>query len=155
MKKKINSRSKGKRGERIISSILNDYYRTNEFKPVPMSGAFGTIHKGNLTESEAKVFQGDIITPDFFQWVIEVKNVKDVNLYKIFTNAETPWDDQVKQEKNNIKGKKDVILVFKQNNREWLAQTSKEHFKDIVIIPKIEFTNFYIFRFMDILGYLM
>jgi len=149
----VNSKQKGNSGERAIVKILNEFYNTNEFKRVPMSGAFSTIHKNNLTESEAHVFQGDIITPDFFEWVIEVKNVKDVNLYKIFTDCgHTKWDEQLEKERENIKNKKGVILVFKQNNREWLCKVFKKDFT-IEVVPRMEFVDSYILLFSDLLNF--
>jgi len=151
IKKRKNSKKKGNAGERAIAKLLNDYYDTEEFKRVPTSGAFGTIHRGTLTESESNVFQGDILTPDWFKWVIEVKSYKDVNLYKIFTSGKTLWDNQLKEEQDNLKNKKGVILVFKQNNRDWLAKINKGLFDKIKVYPRIEFKESIILKFSDLL----
>jgi len=140
MKKRICSIKKGKRGELQVATVLNDFYKTKAFKRIPQSGAFGTIHYGNLSESEAKVFVGDIITPDWWPFIIEVKNIAKIDLYKIFSSGKCEWDEQLKQEEKqlDIAKKKGVILIFKATRKEWLVMLKSENFPKIKFVPKIE-----------------
>ena len=144
MKKRINSKKKGNTAERAIVKILNDFYKTEEFKRVPTSGMFGNIHSTNLSENEAKIFTGDVIVPDWFKYALEVKHYADIDLWKIMATGETQWDEQLAEEEKNLKisKKKGIILVFKKNRRDWMVMFKKDLFKKSLIVnsfPKIEF----------------
>ena len=147
-KKRINSIKKGKRGELEVANLLNDFYKIDKksdssFKRVPQSGAVATIHKSALSESEAQVFVGDIIAPNWWPYIIEVKNVARVDLYKIFTTGKCEWDAQLKEEKSNLKmaKKSGVILVFKGTRKDWLVMLDKDTFPKIKFCPRIELEN--------------
>jgi len=152
MKKRINSKAKGNNAERAVVKILNEYFNTDRFKKVPQSGAFGTIHSKSLSKTEAQVFIGDIITPEEFPFILEVKHYKDVDMWKIFETGETQWDEQLEEEELNLEksGKKGVVLVFKKNNRKFIAMFKKD-LLDIKTYPKMEFEDKIAVPFTDFL----
>lgn len=151
---RINSKQKGNRGEREVVKILNEFYKTDLFKRVPNSGAYGTIHKQTLNEAEMNVLVGDIICPEWFHYSIEVKNVKNVDLYKIFETGKTPWDEQLEKERKLLKKSKrnGVILIFKQSRKCWLAMIDRLEIASPNYYPKMEMkNNKIIVKFEDLL----
>lgn len=118
------SKDKGRRGEQQIVDIFNKVFGEHKFKRVPMSGAIGTSSK-NLSENVANVMIGDIIVPDNFPYFIEVKNYKDIDLWKIFESGVFPdkfEDERDKQlEQIKITKKEGILLIFKSMRREWLV----------------------------------
>ncbi len=152
MKKKINSRTKGQVGERQIVKILNDFYQTDEFMRTPGSGAFGTTHKTSLTSDNINAFVGDIIVPKWFEYSLEVKSYKEISLWKILETGKTQFDEQLDEEEKDlgISEKKAVLLVFKQNRREWMTMFNKDLI-EVTTYPRIEFEDRIIIPFRDFL----
>jgi hypothetical protein len=75
MSKKINSRAKGQRFERKVAQTLNTKFETDGFMRTPGSGAFATTHKSLPQHLQ---LQGDLITPQWFAYTIELKSGYDV-----------------------------------------------------------------------------
>jgi len=135
----INSKKKGNRCELEIVHILNEFYNTNVFERSPSSGARATSSH-NLTKSKANILIGDIIVPDWFPHFIEIKGYKSIDIWKIFETGLFPkeWEEERKRQLEQLKvsDKKGILLIFKENNKDWLAmiEKDKEDHKDINFI---------------------
>ncbi len=113
---KINSRSKGQRGERSCRDIFNKWWGPG-FTRTPSSGGLATIlHRGDLNVA------GDISTTDpSFPWVVEVKHHESVSVEHILTAKKSPIYDWWKQASAAaMLEHKEPLLLFRKNNSAWL-----------------------------------
>lgn len=152
---KINSKKKGNKNEREIVKILNDYYKTDIFQRCPSSGALATTSK-KLTKIKADVLIGDIIVPEDYPFFYEVKNLKNLDLWKIFELEifDRVVEEEHDKQKEQLKytNKKDIVFVFRTNNRKWLCcyENLNINLDDISYIY-IKNKNRYILNFEDFL----
>lgn len=115
MKKKINSRSKGKRGERALAKVFSEWWGT-EFTSTPLSGGFGT--KKFRDDWNAS---GDLVTPDdSFPFCVECKNAEGWHLEQLFTSPECLLVKWWRQSVNETPFGKIPLLVFKRNRHPWM-----------------------------------
>lgn len=119
-KKKVNSVVKGKNFERFIANDLSKRF-SDKFIRVPCSGGivggkFNFIKNQYLSEEVKKLLSGDIICPNWFPFVLELKNYKDEpKLQNILLFNENfyldKWIDQC--EKESHQSQKPWLLIFK------------------------------------------
>ncbi len=128
MSKKINSRSKGKRGERDIAKMLEAWWGS-KFTSTPMSGGFAT--KGFRDDWNAS---GDVVTPDLtFPFCVEVKWREGWDLLQVLKSTETSipiwewWDQTLRETPEG----KIPFLVFKRNNQPWFFLTHADQAKNV------------------------
>tara|TARA_R110000823_G_scaffold56258_3_gene136726 strand:- start:2013 stop:2531 length:519 start_codon:yes stop_codon:yes gene_type:complete len=117
-KPRINSRSKGNTFERALAKKLNVRFDTEEFCRTPGSGAFGTTHK---LPQYLKV-HGDLITPEFFKFIIEAKRGYALQL-----------EDLWKPNSNFYKFIEQASRDGKAGGRDWLLIYKRDRQKEIVI----------------------
>ena len=85
MGKRLNSKSKGNRGELRIAKILTEKLGMGAFSRTPNSGGFSTSHV--LSEEAKLCLSGDLIAPvPNFAFSIENKCGYDIDLSKILSN---------------------------------------------------------------------
>jgi len=85
---KINSKDKGNRVELELAKILTERFG-QEFKRVPMSGAWGTRNREfQVREDAMQILSGDIMCPENFKFSVESKGRIDFNFWDML-NAET------------------------------------------------------------------
>ena len=119
---KINSRSKGRRGEREVAALLERWWAQIEpgtrFKPTPLSGGWST-------PDVRAAFQvsGDLVTTaETFPYCVEVKRREKWNLDKFILSYKGPlanwWEQAVCAASEN---KKIPLLVFRRSREEWYA----------------------------------
>lgn len=120
-KKRVNSRRKGNAFERDIAKLLNTRFNTTDFCRSPGSGAFATTHD---LPQYMKV-HGDLITPQYFKFILECKSGYDVTFEDIFK----PKSDLYKFIEQ---AKRDA----KKADREWLVVYKKTRHKPFVIVGK-------------------
>jgi hypothetical protein len=96
------SKRKGKAGEREACKILGESLGGN-WERVFSSGAFvggkNNVRSTRMSEGQLKVHKADIIPPDEFDVVIEVKNYADFPFHKLSTIDPIPlleeWLDEI------------------------------------------------------------
>ena len=136
----INSKRKGKRGELEIAKLFQKRFGL-EFARVPDSGSIATIH--NLHENANKILAGDIITPDNFKFIIEVKSRKEFNLWEVIGSSKQPewsqWWQQAREEAQ--RANREPMVVVKYNNRKIIAFIDKK-FNSILKENDIRFIDY-------------
>ena len=129
--KKVNSKKKGNRVENEIAKKLKEAFN-EDFIRTPSSGGFHTNNKIKLTEDLA----GDIITPENFNYVIEVKSRKDITFHNVLNGYLDEFIEQV--ENDSLSVNKLPLLIIKLNNRKPFCLikdiNSKLRYKDYSII---------------------
>src|SRR5687768_2233678 len=71
-KEKLNSKDKGKRGERDLCKVLSNRFTDRKgFFRVVGSGAHG--HCVTMTEQAKEVLTGDVVCPEGFRFAVECK----------------------------------------------------------------------------------
>lgn len=129
-KKKIKSKSKGKRGEALIVKLLNSRF-SERIKNHPTGGGFSrSVASGarwgqnaNLSQTSLGVFSGDVSVPTGFIFTIEIKNgYNDVDLFNCFDKGCAELDEFLKQATNdgNRSGRK-PILMWRKDRKETIA----------------------------------
>ena len=128
------SKTKGNNWELDLCKILSTIFG-GSFTRVPNSGAFtGGKHfsrRASLSETQNKIYKGDIITPDHMpKLMVEAKSYADFRFHQLIIPGELKqldvWIDQV----NQASDPGDVSLIcFKINRRgsfiavpEWIAK---------------------------------
>ena len=114
--KKINSRQKGQRFERKVAGMLNTKFDTSQFMRTPGSGAFATTHKSLPQHLQ---LQGDLITPQWFAYTIELKSGYDTqDLPKLLSpNCELyEWVLQCKSDA--LAANRKPLLIVQHDRRE-------------------------------------
>jgi len=111
--KKINSRSKGNRGERILVKKFSSWWG-KEFYRTPGSGSFAT--RGY--KHEAMSLAGDVVTTDeTFPFCIESKNAEGWHLEQLLTSPRCDiikwWEQAVAETPEG----KIPLLVFTRNHQ--------------------------------------
>tara|TARA_R110000824_G_scaffold103208_5_gene245266 strand:- start:1043 stop:1555 length:513 start_codon:yes stop_codon:yes gene_type:complete len=120
-KKRVNSRRKGNAFERDIAKLLNTRFNTTDFCRSPGSGAFATTHD---LPQYMKV-HGDLITPQYFKFILECKSGYDVTFEDIF-----------KPKSDLYKFIEQASRDAKRADREWLVVYKKTRHKPFVIVGK-------------------
>jgi hypothetical protein len=121
-KKKLNSRAKGNRFENKIAKMLNERFETNEFCRSPGSGAFATTH--NLP-SYLKIY-GDLITPEKFKYVIEIKKGYNDERVSDLLNPKSQIFNMIGQaHRDSKKSSRKFILIIGQDRRDPMAITNE------------------------------
>lgn len=116
-KKKVNSKKKGNREELKIVNELSQMFN-DTFRRVPSSGAFTggfNRQKYEFTESAKQVLTGDVITPDWFFFSLEIKNYADSpKMHNLLGERGDPnldkWIDQAKGDAAYVK--RQWLLIF-------------------------------------------
>jgi Holliday junction resolvase len=135
----VNSIQKGKSFERQVVNILKEFTK-DDWKRVPMSGAFSTINK-----SEDKRFFGDVFSENqkYLDLVVECKKSKaPINLFELI-NPKGRIVEWITQTRTESKGKY-WILIFSWNNSKIFYIT--EHLislEKLNIVPQNKFNEFY------------
>jgi len=126
IKKKINGKNKGNRGELLVCKILTEKIGIGKFNRVPNSGSFGTSH--SLSEEAQLCLSGDLIapTPDFI-FSIENKCGYDIDISKILS-----INPQIKQIESFLE---QSCIDADRTNRIPMVIYSKDYRDPIVIIP--------------------
>lgn len=113
-KGKINSRQKGKRGEREVAKLLSAWWGA-EFTSTPLSGGFSTKTFRNDWNAA-----GDIVTPDHsFPFTVEVKNCEGWHLEQLLTSDKCLFYSWWKQAVDETLPGKKTLLVFTRNRQPW------------------------------------
>ncbi len=82
-KRGIKSRGKGKRGERNICSVMQEWWGSGEMRPTPSSGGWDDTGQFKM--------RGDIVSSDkVFPFSVEVKNREEWKLGALFTSNKSP-----------------------------------------------------------------
>lgn len=112
MEKRINSRDKGSKFERVVAKMLSEGYGV-EFHRTPLSGG--------LHWKEANGVSGDIVPPDTisFPYNIECKNVEtDWDFDKIIEGTSKFWDFWEQASKDARENEKITVVIFKKNRKD-------------------------------------
>jgi len=117
---KINSKKKGNRVELELAKKLTERFG-QEFKRVPMSGAWATNNRqSDIREDAKEVLAGDIMCPKNFKFSVESKGRIDFNFWDLINNdtEHLEIDDWIAQAEADAKlvGKEPLIYI-KVNNR--------------------------------------
>lgn len=116
---KINSKAKGNRVELELAKKLTERF-DQEFKRVPMSGAWATNNKNSaIREDAVEVLAGDIMCPKKFKFSVESKGRAEFNFWDLISDNDNAEVDQwIAQAEADAKlvGKEPLIYV-KVNNR--------------------------------------
>lgn len=97
-----NRKEKGNRGERELSKLLSPLFGGN-FARVPTSGAMvggkNAFRRETLSDTQNKIFKGDLIPPDHMpHCVLECKSYKDFLFHQLITpNACPQLDEWIQQ----------------------------------------------------------
>lgn len=121
-KKRVNSRRKGQRGERLIIEELKPKFPGLNIFRTPTSGAFATIH--NMATKD-NVFSGDLMAENnepaqyerFMSYNWEVKNYKDLpNILDLYFKKSCVLADWIdKAERDATLNGKVFTLIFRGN----------------------------------------
>ena len=118
----VNSKSKGKRGEREAAKLLEAWWG-GHFCKTPDSGAFMTVHTKEMINSGNDV-SGDLICPSDFPFCVEVKRRKDIDLFKCIRSYDetdgdhlASWWQQCKRD--SAHSNKIPLLMFKADRKRW------------------------------------
>jgi hypothetical protein len=137
-KKKKNSGTKGKRGERSVVEDLNQRFE-EFFKKRPELGKFSrSVGSGNrfgqgvsLSQQQNEVYSGDVICQGFL-FVIESKFGYDIDLHSVFKDGHKELDGFLNQVSEDAKRTNKLpMLVYKKDRRERLAFLRSEDLKDL------------------------
>ena len=121
-KKKINSRAKGQRGEKLVIKALEPHFPGLNIYRTPGSGAFATTHG---MASENNILSGDLLAEEnnpqqfkrFIKYNWEVKNYSTLptilELYYKKSCDLAKWIDQAERDATN--NKKRFTIIFKSN----------------------------------------
>lgn len=121
-KKKLNSKDKGKRGERDLCKVLTKRFPDHKgFFRVMGSGSLGGF--SHLTEQAKEIFTGDIVCPEGFKFSIECKyGYDDIDLCTALEDGNKTIDKFLSQaEKDAERVKKKPLLCWKKPRQNWLA----------------------------------
>lgn len=112
--KRKNSKKKGNAFENKIAKIFNERFNTTEFCRSPGSGAFGTTHK---LPQHMQVY-GDLITPEKFKGVIEIKKGYNSEKFSNLFNPKSLIYDFINQAEKDLKrsNKEFFLLIIGQDN---------------------------------------
>lgn len=129
-RKGINSRSKGKRGERQIANMFEDWWG-GEFSSTPLSGGYGT-----KTMRDGMQIAGDIMTPDpDFPFCVEVKNAEGWHLEQLLTSPKCSfyswWDQTLGETPEGLI----PILLFKRNHHPWCVALDSHDHAQVPLLP--------------------
>ena len=121
-KKKVNSRAKGNRFENKIAKMLNERFKTKEFCRSPGSGAFATTH----TLPEYLKIYGDLITPERFKYVIEIKKGYNEERVSELLNPKSQIFNMIAQaHRDSKKSSRKFLLIIGQDRRDPMAITNQ------------------------------
>ena len=134
-KKKIDSKSKGARGENSVIKILTQ--RFNQ----PFSRVIGSGNRwsqANLSEEAKLVLTGDVVTPTNFKFCIESKNgYNDVDLCNALNNGNATLDEFMSQaQKDASRVNRKPLICWKKNRMGcicFLKQDDLPDFKEFKI----------------------
>jgi len=115
---KINSKNKGNRIELELAKKLTERFE-QEFKRVPLSGAWGTSNRNSeIREDALEVLSGDIMCPKNFIFSVESKGRAEFNFWDMLSDTKNEIDKWIEQAENDAKivGKY-PLLYIKINNR--------------------------------------
>lgn len=133
--KRINSNKKGGTFARKICEILNTRFNVKEFSKTPGSGAYATTH--NLPE-HLQIY-GDLITPKFFRFCVELKKgYNKVTLGSWFNKKSQIWEFITQSERDSVKANKISLLCFQQDREAILFILESKYLKDKELKQKIK-----------------
>lgn len=126
-KKRINSKKKGNKFENDLCKILNERFRTTDFSRTPGSGAFATTHS---LPQHLKVY-GDLITPEFFKFVIEAKKgYNKENLSSLFNGKSEIFKFIKQAEKDAEFSNRMFMVIYQQDRGKIIAITERDSFPE-------------------------
>jgi hypothetical protein len=153
--KKINSRKKGARGERLVIELLKEHFKGLEIYRTPGSGGFSTIKGGVKDSAGNSILSGDLSASNngseeykrFIKFNWEVKNYgKLPNILDIYFKKSEPlieWIDQC--ERDSKIGERVFVLIIRSNRSPEFVIFKEEYVKD-----KLYYNKFLInFRFKN------
>ena len=120
-KKKVNSKDKGKRGERDLCAVFSERFSDkNGFFRVVGSGAHG--HR-LMAEQAVQVLTADIVCPEGFKFSVECKyGYADIDLCTCFDKGIKNLDDFLDQaEKDAVRVGKLPMLCWRKPRQNWLV----------------------------------
>lgn len=126
---KINSKSKGNRGELELVKILNEKLGEDKkvFARVPQSGGWGGGQNRQIREDmsmEQKLtLVADIMTPPNFKFVLEHKFYEESNFWDLFNEQSNfeKWTNQVSEDSSCVN--KEPMLIIKYNRKPRIVLT--------------------------------
>ena len=120
-KKKVNSKDKGKRGERELCKVLSDRFKGH----TAFFRVFGSGNQGwrPMTEQAKEIFTGDVVCPEGFRFSIECKYGYDhIDLCLLFEGVGKDIDKFLEQaSKDAERVGKIPMLCWKKPRGAWLA----------------------------------
>lgn len=135
-KKRKNSCRKGKRGEAGPVKILTERFGK------PFSRSIGSGNRWSqvtLTEQAKQVFSGDLVVPEGFAFVIEVKNgyEDEVDLHSAIFGKCRKLDEFFERVTRDADytGRK-PLLLWKRARKPWLAFLRTEHLPGLDLRPR-------------------
>lgn len=147
---KINSKSKGSRGELELVHLLENRFGEGKFKRSPSSGAITGGANRESSENlsmEAKItLASDIITPINFRFIVEHKFYGNANFFDLFNESSElfKWFEQAEGDANFVN--KEPMLVVKYNYKQRIA-----YIKQKLINYVFEIRGWYCYWFSDLL----
>jgi hypothetical protein len=116
------SKRKGKAGEREACKILGEYLGGN-WERVFSSGAFvggkNNVRSSRMSEGQLKAHKADIIPPDEFDIVIEVKNYADFPFHKLGSDIIPLLEDWLDEIYSCITDNEFWLLIMKFDRKGW------------------------------------
>lgn len=129
------SKIKGKSGEREIGKLFEKVFG-GSWQRVFGSGAFvggsNAFRKGHLSEGQIRSYKADIVPPDDFNIVLEVKSYADFPFHQLVQNKEIPLLEDWIQEVYDCIDDGDFWLICQKFNRKgWYVLYPSEYNLDI------------------------
>ena len=119
-KKKINGKKKGNRVELELTKIFSNRFNQS-FSRTVASGARWS--QATLPKHAAEIFAGDVVTPESFLFVLEIKGgYSGIEIDSVFLHGNSELDKFLKQaESDAIRVDKKPMLCWKRDRKPWLA----------------------------------
>lgn len=120
-KKKLNSGDKGKRNERLLCKLLMERFGENFSRSVGSGNVWGIAP--NMPKHAVEVYSGDIVCPESFKWVFEMKaGYNDIDLCSAMEGGNATLDAFFEQSADEAaRCRRKPILIWKKDRKPWLA----------------------------------
>jgi len=152
-KKRVNSNAKGKRYERAGAKLLKERFGF-EFSRTLGSGNRWS-QTSYLPAHAQKTFTGDLVCPENFLFVMEIKGgYDDIDLHTALSKGSQAMIDKwikQSQDESDRSGLKPLIC-WKKSRKEWLGIIKKEDAKKINAPIFMEYNGWLIMPLSDILA---
>lgn len=130
------SKSKGNRGEHELAKMLSAIFG-GHFARVPNSGAMiggsNAFRKTILSDTQNKIYKGDLIAPDHMpKMILEVKNYSEFRFHQLLMpEGCSQLDEWIKQTLETLDEGDESFICFKISRTGWficLPETSAKHY---------------------------